>query len=216
MSATRSTRPAFGDPGTASRQRHMRRSIHRVGARHRRCNGLITSSVIDTAISMSPRTATPGEMRPRNVRSVLIRPMCIAKSVAMNASVHPASIGARVFSLASTSAASAATSDRSDSPSWLTTVSFASAVVYTGAAMMFQPMPKIRSAPAIATTHVNSQPRAKMSSSTTAALPSAGRTAMTAARCLTRGRCRSRSEWHPLQTRLPRRIGAPLRPRTGH
>ena len=39
--------------------------------------------------------------------------------------------------------------------------------------MMFQAMPKIRSAPAMATTHVSTQPRANSSSTSTAALPSA-------------------------------------------
>ena len=44
---------------------------------------------------------------------------------------------------------------------------FGSAVVYTGATMMLQVMPKIRSAPAIATTHVKSHPRASRISTTT-------------------------------------------------
>jgi hypothetical protein len=55
--------------------RHALRSTQRVGLRHIKYTGSITSSVKATAISMSPTTATAGEMRPRKVPSAPIRPM---------------------------------------------------------------------------------------------------------------------------------------------
>ena len=66
----------------------------------------------------------------------------------------------------------------SASPSSPTTVSSASSVVNTDATMMFQAMPKIRSAPAIATTHIKTHPCASSISSTTAALPHAAHVAI--------------------------------------
>ena len=52
--------------------------------------------------------------------------------------------------------------------------------------MMFQAMPAIRRAPAMATTHVSTQPRANSSSTSTAALPSAARTTAGAPRAVGR------------------------------
>jgi hypothetical protein len=114
--------------GRSRRRCHTRRSIHRVGPRHNKYSGLITSNVINTAIAMSPRTATAGETRPRIVKSVRIRPMWMANSVAMKASVQVRSIGARTRSSASIWVATATASGSSVSPSSLTTVSSASVV----------------------------------------------------------------------------------------
>ena len=67
-------------------------------------------------MSMSPATATAGEISPSSVRSVFMRPIWIAKSVTMNASVQLRSIGARVRSATATSAAIDAASGWSRQP----------------------------------------------------------------------------------------------------
>ena len=107
--------------------------------------------------------SVPGDSSPSIVRSARMRPMWIANSVRMNAIVQARSVGARPRSAASTSAASATASGSPVSPSSRTTVSSASAVVWTGAVAMFQAMPTILPAPATAMTHASAEPRANRS-----------------------------------------------------
>ena len=128
-------------------------------------------------MNMSPSTATAGDASPRIVKSVLIRPMWIAKSVAIKAIVQPRSIGARACSSSATDAAIALASGASSSPSSLTTVSSASLIECTGATAMFHAMPKILSAPASATPTAASHPCAKTRTRHTTPLPAAAHSA---------------------------------------
>ena len=114
--STRSIQRAAGVARDRAASATARRSIHRVGPRHNRYAGLITSSVNSTAMSMSPATATAGGDHPKQ-RQVGAHAAEVDGEERGDERQRPATIDGRARrSAASTSAAIAAAPGWSGQP----------------------------------------------------------------------------------------------------
>ena len=189
----------------------------RGGARHSRYSGLTTSSVTSTAIAMSPSTATAGDTSAED-RQVGAHAAHVNREQRGDERERPAAVDrpARACSAASTSAAMATARRFIGQPELLD-----DGVVGLGrgcrprATSMFQAMPAIRSAPAIATTQRSAQaPRANRSSSATRGVAEGGQRGRSLAPgAPARGTRRSRSGRRRPRTSPPRAAAAPRRRR---
>ena len=180
----------------------QRNSSGRVSWRNPSRAGPITPKPMSSAEARSPTTATTGPSRPTMVHSACMRPTWIANSVATKAMTQPRSYGRRSIASLVRRSPRRSSSGCSGRPRDRITRDPACSAVWTGVVTMFQPAPKMRSAPARAAVHVTEEVHRMRRRVAAATLPRTARTSATRAPFSPR-RHRSPARWKPSTRKEP-------------